>query len=77
VTLAEPALPASPSVLSPREREVLILIADGLSTKQIAHQLNISFKTVVCHRSRMLRKLNVKNSVGLLRYAIQQKIIEP
>jgi DNA-binding CsgD family transcriptional regulator len=75
--VAEPPAPKDPVSLTPRELEILVLIADGLSTKQIAYRLGISFKTVVSHRSRMFRKLNVKNAVGLLRYAIQQKLIKP
>ena len=63
--------------LTPRETEVLVLIAEGLSTKKIAHQLRISFKTAACHRSRIMQKLNVHESVSPVRYAIRQGLIEP
>ncbi len=60
--------------LSPREREVVQLIAEGLSTKQIADKLHISPKTVETHRSRIMAKLDVHNVAQLIRYAIQQGI---
>ena len=62
--------------LTPRETEVLVLIAEGLTTKEIAQQLGISFKTAACHRSRLMDKLDVHEAVGLVRYAIRQKLIE-
>jgi DNA-binding NarL/FixJ family response regulator len=63
--------------LTAREREVLKLIAEGRSTKEIAHQLGISFKTAACHRSRILRKFNAHNSVLLVRAAIRAGLVEP
>ena len=66
-----------PEHLTAREREVLILIAEGLSTKQIAKHLSISFKTAVSHRSNIMVKLDVHNAVGLTRYAIRNGLIEP
>ena len=63
--------------LTPRETEVLKLIAEGLSSKQIARQLGISFKTVVSHRTHLLAKVGVPNVVGLVRYAVHEKLIEP
>jgi two-component system response regulator NreC len=63
--------------LTPREQEVLVLIADGLSTKQLARRLGITFKTAACHRAHIMAKFNVKNAVGLMRSAIRQKLIEP
>ena len=63
--------------LTPRETEVLVLIAEGLTTKEIAHHLGISFKTVVTHRSRIMQKFNVHDVVSVVRYAIQHKLIEP
>ena len=63
--------------LTRREREVLLLIADGCSTKEIAARLEISFKTASCHRSRILAKAGVPNSVSLVRYAIRRGIIDP
>ena len=54
-----------------RELQVLKLICDGLSTKEVAAKLDISFKTAACHRHRILNKVGVHNGVGLLRWAIQ------
>lgn len=56
---------------TPREIEVLKLIAAGLSTKQIAVSLGISFKTASCHRSRLMDKLGIHEIAGLTRYAIR------
>lgn len=62
------------SSLSPRETEVLQLIAEGLSTKEVASRLELSVKTVEAHRQKIMSKLNL-NSVALLtRYAIKQGI---
>ena len=63
--------------LTPRETEVLKLIGDGLTTKQIGDRLGISFKTAACHRSRLLAKVGVHETVSLLRWAIRKQIIEP
>jgi DNA-binding CsgD family transcriptional regulator len=63
---------ASPT---PREIEVLKLIASGLSTKQIAVSLGISFKTASCHRSRLMDKLGIHEIAGLTRYAIRNGYI--
>jgi len=63
--------------LTPREVEVLRLIAEGLSTKELAAKLNICFKTAVCHRSRILQKLNLHETVSLVRLAIRAGLIEP
>jgi DNA-binding NarL/FixJ family response regulator len=57
--------------LSPREREVLKLIASGLSNKAIARELDISPKTVETHRSRLMSKLNLHSVAELVRYAVQ------
>ena len=63
--------------LTSREHQVLLLIVDGCSTKEIAARLEISFKTASSHRSHILAKTGVPNSVTLVRYAIRQGIIEP
>jgi DNA-binding CsgD family transcriptional regulator len=60
---------------TPREIEVLKLIASGLSTKQIAVSLGISFKTACCHRSRLMEKLGIHEIAGLTRYAIRNGYI--
>jgi DNA-binding NarL/FixJ family response regulator len=63
--------------LTPREIEVLKLIADGHSTKGIAERLGVRFKTAACHRSRILAKVGVHESVSLLRWALKNGIIKP
>jgi DNA-binding NarL/FixJ family response regulator len=63
---------ASGSSLSPREREVLQLIAEGLSLKEIAARLTLSIKTVETHRKKIMNKLQLHNVADLTKYAIQQ-----
>ncbi|HEY1342743.1 MAG TPA: helix-turn-helix transcriptional regulator [Bryobacteraceae bacterium] len=63
------------SALTPREDEVLKLIASGLSTKQIALSLGISFKTAACHRSRLMDKLGIHEVAGLTRHAVERGIV--
>jgi DNA-binding NarL/FixJ family response regulator len=63
-------------ILSPREREVLQLIAEGYTNKQIAEILCISIKTVQAHRSNLMSKLDLHDKGELIKYAIQKKIIE-
>ena len=65
------------SLLSSREREVLRLIADGLSAKEVAVELSISTKTVEAHRTSLMRKLNVRKATELVRYALRHGLIEP
>ena len=62
--------------LSPREREVLQLIAEGYTNKQIAEILSISIKTVQAHRNSLMQKLDLHDRGELIKYAIQKKIIE-
>jgi DNA-binding NarL/FixJ family response regulator len=68
--------PQEPDSLSPREREVLQLIAEGYTNKQIADILTISIKTVQTHRSNLMAKLDLHDRGDLIKYAIQKKIIE-
>jgi len=63
--------------LTPRELEVLKLIAEGESSKEIAAALVLSIKTVERHRSNILHKLNLRDRVDLTRYAIRRGLIEP
>ncbi|HEC21642.1 MAG TPA: response regulator transcription factor [Chloroflexi bacterium] len=63
--------------LTPREREVLQLVAEGNTNRQIAARLSISVKTVEKHRFRLMEKLNIRDVTGLVRFAIAQGIIEP
>lgn len=64
-------------VLTPREDEVLKLIAEGFSSKDIAEALFISLKTVERHRSNILAKLGMRDRTQLTRYAIRAGLIEP
>ncbi len=59
-------------LLSPREREVLQLLAEGLSNQEIAGQLNISVKTVETHRSKIMKKLGVDNKTEMVKYALRK-----
>jgi DNA-binding NarL/FixJ family response regulator len=62
--------------LSPRQREVLRLIAEGRTTKQIAQALEISVKTVETHRAQLMERLGIHDVAGLVRYAIIVGLIE-
>lgn len=61
--------------LTPREREVLCLIASGETTKQIAARLKVSPKTVSTHREHLMRKLDVHSVANLTRYAVQKGLV--
>lgn len=65
------------SLLSGREREVLHLIAEGLSAKEVASELKISTKTVEAHRTSLMRKLGVRKATELVRYALRHGLIAP
>jgi two-component system response regulator NreC len=65
------------SNLTPRERQVLQLVGEGKSTKQIAEVLHISVKTAEFHRGRLMKKLNVHDTANLVRYAIREGWIAP
>lgn len=62
--------------LSPRQTEILRLIAEGKTTKQIALDLNISVKTVESHRAQLMERLNIHDVAGLVRYAIKTGLVE-
>lgn len=64
-----------PPVLTPRQTEILRLVASGHSTKEIARDLNISPKTVEFHRAALMEKIGVHDVTGLTRYAMQSGII--
>lgn len=70
------ATPADPlSVLSPRQREILQLIAESGSTKQIAAQLGVSVKTVESHRAALMDRLGIRDVAGLVRFAVRTGIV--
>jgi two-component system response regulator NreC len=64
------------ATLTPREREVLKMLAEGNSVKEVACQLNLSVKTVEAHKFNLMRKLDIHNKAHLVQYAIQRKIIK-
>jgi DNA-binding NarL/FixJ family response regulator len=63
------------SVLTPREREVLQLLAEGRSTKQIALHLGLSAKTIETHRMQIMKKLDIHSIAGLTKFAIQEGLV--
>lgn len=63
------------ATLTPRERETIKLLAEGLSVKEIAVHLNLSTKTVEAHKFNLMRKLDIHNKAQLVRWAIQNKVI--
>jgi DNA-binding NarL/FixJ family response regulator len=64
-------------VLSRRERQVLQLVAEGKTTKEIAQILDVSVKTADSHRGRLMKKLDIHETAGLVRYAIRRGVILP
>jgi DNA-binding NarL/FixJ family response regulator len=65
----------SGSVLTPREREVLQLLAEGMAAKEIASHLNVSVKTVETHRRNMMEKLNMRGIAELTKYAVREGLV--
>lgn len=63
--------------LTPREREIALLIAGSHSSKEVAHRLGLSIKTAENHRSNLMRKLGVHDVAGLVRYLIRQGLVDP
>jgi two-component system response regulator NreC len=64
------------TLLTDRERQILILLAEGYSLKEIATRLSLSVKTVDTHKYNIMRKLDIHDRAGLIRYAIRKKLIE-
>jgi len=62
--------------LTPREKEVLKMLAEGNSVKEVATQLDLSVKTVEAHKFNLMRKLGIHNKAQLVQYAIQKKVIK-
>jgi DNA-binding NarL/FixJ family response regulator len=63
--------------LTPREEEIVKLVAEANTTKEIAELLHLSEKTVENHRANAMRKLGMRDRVELVRYAIRRGLIEP
>jgi len=62
--------------LTPRQREILILIAEGVGTKDIGRRLSISAKTVESHRAQVMERLDIHDVAGLVRYAIKMGLVK-
>lgn len=69
--------PLGAAPLTARQREILQLIAEGRSTREIAERLSISIKTVETHRAQIMERLNVRDVASLTRYAIRLGLITP
>ena len=69
--------PATTEPLTPREREIVQLLAEGKSNKEVADALGISPKTIETHRATIMRKLELKSFAEMVRYAIRNNIIQP
>ena len=67
---------AGGGLLTKREEEILRRIADGLTSREIADALHISFRTVNSHRTNLMQKLDIHDTAGLVRYAIQAKLVD-
>ncbi|MFH1847840.1 MAG: response regulator transcription factor [Candidatus Omnitrophota bacterium] len=65
----------SASVLTDREREVLQLIAEGMTNKEIAQKLELSIKTVLVHRNNIMQKLDIHNQTQLIKFALKEGIV--
>jgi DNA-binding NarL/FixJ family response regulator len=83
LTRLAPAIEAALSVrrplekLTPRQMEVLRLMAEGLTTPEIARQLNLSGKTVETHRGEIMKRVGIHDIVGLVRYAVRVGLVSP
>lgn len=62
--------------LSKKEKEVLLLVAEGLKTKDIADRMNLSIKTVESHRRNIMKKLNIFSVAGLTKYVLQDELVK-
>ena len=67
----------SPHSLTERQQEVLQHVAKGKNTKEIAYRLKLSVKTIESHRAQLMKRLNIHDVAGLVRYAIRAGIIKP
>lgn len=68
---------ASLEPLTPRQREILQLIAEGRTSKEIAQEMGLSVKTVETHRANLMQRLDIHDVAGLVRYAIRMGLVTP
>jgi DNA-binding CsgD family transcriptional regulator len=64
-----------PKILTPRQREVVLLIAEGKSMKQAASVLNVTPRTVAFHKYRVMQELNLETTADLIQFAIKSRIL--
>jgi DNA-binding NarL/FixJ family response regulator len=64
-------------MLTPRQREILQLVTEGHSTKDIARRLDVSVKTVEAHRAEVMERLDIHDLPGLVRFAIRHGLTSP
>ncbi|MFL6449291.1 MAG: LuxR C-terminal-related transcriptional regulator [Bryobacteraceae bacterium] len=64
-----------PNLLTSREQEVVRLLAEGRTVKEVAHDLSLSFKTVEAHKLNLMRKLNIHNRSSLIEYAVREGMV--
>jgi DNA-binding NarL/FixJ family response regulator len=69
-------IPSAQSILTAREREVIQLLAEGKTSKEVAVTLNLSVKTAETHRTNLMRKLNLHSVADLTRYAVRNGIVQ-
>ena len=69
-------LEAAGEVLTPRERQILQMVAEGVTSRDIAERLDISKRTVEHHRANMMKKLNIKRAADLIKYAISRGLVQ-
>ncbi len=72
-----PADGVAPDVLTSRQREILQLVAEGRSTKEVAQLLDLSVKTVETHRAQIMERVGIHDLAGLVRYAIRTGLVSP
>jgi DNA-binding NarL/FixJ family response regulator len=75
--MAGPSHEEPRSELTAREKQVLRLIAEGSTTREVAQELQISVKTAVAHRSRIMEKLDIHDTATLVRFAIRTGLVSP
>lgn len=73
----KPASRKSSVSLTSREREIVQLLAEGCSNREVAQSLGISIRTAETHRAAVMRKFGVDSIAGLVRFAIRSRLIEP
>jgi len=64
-------------LLTPRQREILELVAEGCTTRDIAKRLCVSLRTVETHRAQLMERLNIHDVAGLTRFAIRSGLVDP